>query len=184
MGNKRTFFYIFLTCLTLIIGTLYQPSNTSACDCHIPDTATEAMESVSDVFKGRVLKLSEKTINGEKYDVVSITVSESWKGTKDSEVLVYTDWSSCMFEFEVGKEYLLYAYKFNGKLKVINCGRSSEVTNAQEDLLELGPGRAPTNNVQVQLENDDENKNLGMILGGVLVIGMFSGLIFLRRKKG
>lgn len=180
--KKREKLLLFFSSLTLLIVVVfYQPALTSACKCDVPDNATEALETATAVFKGEVIKLKEETIDGEKYDVALISVSETWKGIEDSQVIVYTDWTSCQFEFEEGKEYLLYPYKHNGKLKVINCGRSADINYAKGDLLELGEGNEPTNTVQ--LEDDFKNGKIGIIMSFVLLLIIASALIFLRRKR-
>lgn len=180
--NKRKKLLLFFLCLSLFtLVVFYQPALTLACNCDVPDNATEALEGASAVFKGKVIKLKEETIDGEKYDVALISVSETWKGIEDSQVIVYTDWSSCQFQFEEEKEYLLYPYKHNGKLIVINCGRSAEINYAQEDLLELGEGNEPTNTVQ--LEDDFKNGKSEILMSFLLLIILVSAVIVLRRKK-
>lgn len=171
--------FLYLTLFTFVVFS--QPVLISACNCDVPDNVTEALDSADAVFKGKVIKLKEETINAEKYDVALISVSETWKGMVDSQVIVYTAWSSCQFDFEVGKEYLLYSYKHTGKFEVINCGRSTEISYAQEDLLELGEGNEPTNTIQ--LEDEFENGNLGVITSFVLLIVGASVIVFLRRKR-
>jgi hypothetical protein len=130
-----------------------------------------------------VIELKEETIDGERYEAALISVSENWKGNEDSQVIVYTEWTSCEFEFEEEKEYLLYPYDNNGMLKVINCGRNAEINNALEDLVELGEGNKPSNTVQ--LEAEFQKGGSGAITGLLLLllIPLVSVPILLIRKK-
>jgi hypothetical protein len=80
------------------------------------------MEGVSSIFIGRVEKQEVKagtispgnamsmTSNGT-YRVVSIAVSEGFRGKANSTVKVFTNFSEagCGYDFELGKEYLVYA---------------------------------------------------------------------------
>ncbi|KAB2334462.1 hypothetical protein F7731_14705 [Cytobacillus depressus] len=175
-----------LFCLTgiLIILMFVNPSSIAmACDCNIPKNANEALEKAAAVFRGEVLQLTEEKINGESYSVALISVSEIWKGIEESQVRVYTEkGSSCQFDFEVGKEYLLYSYEYNGMLKVINCSRCAEVKYANQDLLELGKGKEPVNTVQLE-EDLKSNKlfNQTSILLLLLIIVFVT--VYLWRKK-
>lgn len=180
---KRKKLVLLFSCLTLLtLVVLFQPVPASACDCDIPDNATEALEKATAVFKGTVIMLQEKSIFGEKHNAALLSVSENWKGNEDSQVIVYTDWTSCQFDFEEGKEYLLYPYEYNGKLKVINCGRSAEITNAQEDLIELGAGSKPTNIVQLEDKFQKETSILIMSVWLLVITLVVVTIIVLRRK--
>lgn len=164
---------------------MFNPHHVQACDCGVPDTATEALEEASAVFKGKVIKIREEKINGETHDVVLVSVTEIWKGLENSQVEVYTDWSSCQFPFAVGNEYLLYPYEKNGRLHVIDCGRSAEVNDAQDDLVELGQGEKPRNIVNLEKDFEDNQSYLMMILGVFFVALVVIIIIILRfnRKK-
>lgn len=150
-----------LMILVTVLSVLIYPVPTAmACDCDPPDTATEAMEVATAVFRGTVIKIHKKQTmsDGERYDKVLFSVSESWKGMEDSQAIIYTDsFSSCTFEFQVGNEYLLYPYGLDGKMFIMDCGRSSDISLAKDDLEELGEGKEPTNIV------DLEDRNFGVI---------------------
>ncbi|WP_010095402.1 hypothetical protein [Ornithinibacillus scapharcae] len=156
--------FVLLLLLFIYILPLLNPNHVQACDCAVPETANEALEKASAVFMGEVMRIREEKIIGEPHDVALISVSEIWKGLENSQVEVYTDWSSCQFSFEVGREYLLYPYENNGRLHVIDCGRSAKVNEAQDDLLELGQGEEPRIIVHLEKELEDNQVYLMMIL--------------------
>lgn len=165
---------ICLFAILIILTCFYPPSMVKACDCGVPKNANEAMDRAAAVFRGEVLQIKNNT--------ALISVSEIWKGIEESQVLIFTDKnSSCRFDFEVEKEYLLYPYEQNGKLKVINCGRSAEINNAMQDLMELGKGYEPIKSVH--LEDEFKNSNSYMIISGVLILFVLVTIIISRKKQ-
>ncbi|MFE7064335.1 hypothetical protein ACFVAD_19580 [Sutcliffiella sp. NPDC057660] len=146
-----------LMILVTVLSVLIYPAPTAmACDCDPPDTATEAMEVATAVFRGTVLKIhkNQTMSDGERYEKVLFSVSESWKGMEDSQAIIYTDSSSsCTFGFQEGNEYLLYPYLRDGVMYIMDCGRSSDISLAEEDLKELGKGKEPTNIVDLEDRN-------------------------------
>ena len=153
--------------------TIFAPtSHVVACSCYVPDNASEALERSTAAFRGEVIRLKVESIDGRNYDVALLSVSEIWKGIEDTQVMVYTNWSSCNFNFEIGEEYLLYPYEHEGKLKVINCGRSAEVGVAQHDLTELGAGTQPSHEVHLEHEfrKAESIKQLALMILVVLLL--------------
>ncbi|QOR64775.1 hypothetical protein IM538_13000 [Cytobacillus suaedae] len=173
---------ILLSCLVVLCFSMafYPSSQVMACDCYVPETAHEALEKADAVFKGKVLQLKKERIKGETYNVALFSVSETWKGINETQVTVFTDWTSCHFNFEVGKEYLLYPNKLKGELNVIDCGRSAETQFAANDLLELGKGGEPKN--IVQLEDEFQNDLIITLFGLALPIIVTVSIIVALRK--
>lgn len=132
------------------------------------------------LFKGKVSQLKKEKIKGETHSVALLSVSETWKGIDETQVTVFTDWTSCQFNFEIGKEYLLYPNKLSGELNVIDCGRSAEIQMAANDLLELGKGEEPKN--IVQLEDEFKDHTLNTLIGLALTIILIVTIIGLLRK--
>ncbi|MCA1321646.1 hypothetical protein LC085_17200 [Bacillus tianshenii] len=169
--------------LVAVLSVLLSPAPAAmACDCDPPDSATEAMGVATAVFRGTVLKIhkNQTRSDGERYDEVLFSVSESWKGMEDSQAKIYTDSSSsCTFDFQEGNEYLLYPYSREGVMYIMDCGRSSDILLAEDDLEELGMGTAPTNIVDLEerqlggLSVDTVLKWVVGIVFGVAVLVMF-----------
>ncbi|MBB3112556.1 hypothetical protein FHS18_004657 [Paenibacillus phyllosphaerae] len=157
-----------------------------ACDCGIPPNAQAAVDESSAAFTGKVIQMKQDRSEGE--DVVLLEVTQAWKGVTDSQVIVRTTWSSCQFEFEQGREYLLYPYTKKDELYVINCGRSAEISQASLDLEQLGTGTTPTN--KVSLEDDFRPLWLRgllisiplLLLAGLLLLG-YSRLMARRKRR-
>ncbi len=174
--------------LKLIIGVLLSqiifianPVSVSACNCYIPENAIEGLEKSDAVFSGKVKNIKKAKVNGETYNAVLIEVDKIWKGINESQSIVYTSWSSCQFEFEIGREYLLYSYKNGDNYYVMNCGRSTDILNGKEDLELLGPGNEPTEIVTLSFEYNKETWILGTI--AVVVLLCTSMIIINRRLK-
>ncbi|MCD8511222.1 MAG: hypothetical protein LRY73_16030 [Bacillus sp. (in: Bacteria)] len=173
---------IFAMIFTFFVTT-YESQQVLACECDVPETAEEAMEQADAVFRGTVIDMKTTKVNVEKYDVALLEVSETWKGIADTQVIVTTDWTSCGFSFEVGREYLLYPFYSGGTLFVINCGRSGSVEFTGEDLQQLGKGEVPSN--EVNLEGQFHNNTNWTIPVVILLSVATAGLwFFQRRKKG
>ena len=123
-----------------------------ACYCAPPGTPSEALAQSHSVFRGVVTSISTVErgdgIWGSDDPVdVEISVSEVWKGSTSRTRTLKTVRSevSCGFEFEIGAEYIVYAYE-NSSVSL--CSRTHSVAmgfhDDYNDLEELGQGQAPT----------------------------------------
>src|SRR5690606_36426110 len=128
---------------------------------------------------------------------VKFEVDQSWKGSNQSELIVYTerDSASCGFEFSLNKEYVVYAKEEDGKLRASICSRTAPVASAKEDLTELGQGEKPVKQLSSNTENvkksekaaaQDSGNQVYIIftaLGIGLAVGMIVGFIMKGRKR-
>lgn len=160
----------------IAIALVTSPLQVSACSCDIPADAIEGMAHSDAVFTGEVKHIKRANINGDTYDAVLIHVDEIWKGINESQVIVYTGWTSCQFEFEEGEQYLLYAYKNEDKLYVISCGRSTVMSNGAEDIKLLGPGDKPSKEVNLTFEYNKWE----WIIGSIAVVALLSTAVIIR----
>ena len=102
-----------------------------------------ALEEAAAVFSGRVIAIVPYGTNSVN---VTIMVRTIWKGDVEKEVRVTTLKSSnaCGFPFRKGEEYLIYARTVGrGKDKRLSaglCSRTKRLSDAKEDLSELGIG--------------------------------------------
>jgi len=68
----------------------------------------------------------------------SFAVSESWKGAETTTVTVRTrPGVDCGFKFDVGSQYLVYAYPSRDGWETNVCTRTGEITTAANDLAYL-----------------------------------------------
>ncbi|OWA33451.1 hypothetical protein B9G55_22585 [Saccharibacillus sp. O16] len=184
MYRKLKIFGIFL----LLLGPLVMLSPTErtlACSCMIPPSAQAAKAEAAAVFLGTVTDVKEVSRRTEGYYEAQVNVQESWKGVTQANVKVYSDFSSCSFDFEVGKSYLFYAYNVQQRLDVINCGRSRELSTeypeTAADIEELGAGTRFVSKQAVGEKSNSEERRAptwaGWAAGGSLVILVISGLL-------
>ena len=164
------------------------PSNTSACSCAELPSVEEEFERSQAVFSGRVVDVREKrSIKGYQTKSVLFEVTNTWKGVKQSQIIITTGQGGgdCGFNFKEGQEYLVYVNKstmYGGKTLVSTiCDRTNELSVLQEDLKILGEGQPPIEDVDL---TGKHKGNQYYIWGAaVIVIGILLILIFRRRKK-
>ncbi|CAM4056562.1 hypothetical protein [Saccharibacillus endophyticus] len=189
---------IALTLLSMTLSVAFPVQKAAACSCLLPENAAEAKERSAATFTGTVQSIGEfKSDRKEAYYAATLSVNESWKGMDEPETVVYTSWSSCQFDFEKGKTYLLYPYEHDGRYEVTNCGRSGEVMQANadvmKDLQELGAGmkfEAPPDRANAEESAAAEPERtrglswLPVTLGGVaLIVIVVGGWIAIRGRK-
>ncbi len=106
---------------TLILFLFSAFSQTAiACSCGtVP--FEEAIANSDEIFIGRIIKLEydrdllpSKTHESlpmfrQQYWVATLGVSKKWKGSKSSTIRVRQTSNSCEFEFQFGKEYIVFA---------------------------------------------------------------------------
>lgn len=130
------------------------PSTSYACKCVEPKSPTEELEESSAVFSGKVIDQLEK--GRTQFNLFE--VKESWKGFNESQVIVETvnSSSSCGYEFEDGKEYIVYTNETDGHLEVSLCSRTELLSAASEDIDELGKGEEPSEQVTLNLSEEGQ----------------------------
>lgn len=131
------------------VGVLFSGIRAEACSCLPPPAPKIALEKAGAVFLGVVTKL-ELVQDPSSWPKVKATlaVNRTWKGvtTKTVEVTTSRGGASCGFGFQLGQEYLVYAYTAKtGEWTTSLCTRTRSKYHAQtEDLPELGEGEIPT----------------------------------------
>ncbi len=90
--------------------------------------------------------------SGAEVLVVKIKVEQRWKGSDAEEMILYTSQiryddgsgggSGCDYSFESGKQYLIYAFGPEDKLKTHACARTRLMEYAEKDVRELNKIKA------------------------------------------
>lgn len=76
--------------------------------------------------------------------IISLRVLRAYKGSREERLMVHTSLSSCGFDFEIGKRYLVYALGTSiHKLSSYKCTRTALLERAASDLRFLR-GEPPT----------------------------------------
>jgi hypothetical protein len=135
---------IFFVLSVIILALLVFPQNIYACSCNINPSPQQSLEKSGAVFSGKVLRVNRPMID-TGHNRVTIAVKEIWKGDIYEEITIYTPAQSpmCGYDFEEGKEYLIYANEWKDTLTVSLCSRTQLLSAATEDLQDLGEGKKP-----------------------------------------
>jgi hypothetical protein len=117
-----------------LIAVILGKGVATGCDCIPNPQPRRALRTAAAVFAGRIFAL---TPNG-----ATLRVSSAWKGVPANQELVevMTPADTCMFLFEVDREYIVYAYREErgGALYTNICTRTNLMSRAKEDLKKLG----------------------------------------------
>jgi hypothetical protein len=137
----------------LLLGGLmfgFEPAPAYACSCVDRPSPAIALQKSAVVFAGEVLSIRKKGLNlfGAEYDEhpirVAFRVTEIWKGADADRLTVRTSMSTCGFDFDVGRQYLVYAYESPEGLATGICTRTADLAKASDDLAALGKGKVPS----------------------------------------
>ena len=130
----------------------------SVCSCAPMPTPEEQLRNTDRAYVGQIIGF-EKLAQGIPLTVASsgkedewlpdeirilFRVSESWKGVRDSLVVVRTSfWGpACGYPFASDGEYLVYDYRRGGHYETNDCTRTRPLSQASDDLAYLrGTGK-------------------------------------------
>jgi hypothetical protein len=176
---------VLIFCFVFSLMFISIPSTGYACSCAELPSVEGELERSEGVFAGKVIEIKEnKTLNGVMTKSVLFKVENTWKGISQSQVIISTGigGGDCGYEFEEGKEYLVYSsnskvYSGNN-LSTTICRRTNDLAFAQEDLVVLGEGKPPTE--QVNLEGEFRGFSPYV---WVLVIGIVGIVAFLTWRR-
>ena len=131
-----------LTCVFAVLT--FSASLAFSCSCAPKPSVGKALSQSDAVFVGRVIAWHNASIEfapGERSSGYSFVfeVERLYKGALSSEVVVLTGngRGDCGYGFQVGGEYLVYAYGKKG-LETNICTRTTNISRADLDLEELG----------------------------------------------
>ncbi len=122
----------------LLLCTALFSSLTAFANCPVPEIKANGQFFKSDVvFTGTVL--SQRYRNGEDDGgwYYRVRVVQVFKGPISKEFIVYTEDASNRFPLEKGREYLLFAHRYHGRLKIDNCGNSALLSEAAKSLQQI-----------------------------------------------
>ncbi len=170
--------YAIVSLVTFIFLMNVSPNTGYACSCVKPGSAQEELERSSAVFSGEVIGFLDKNTNGlmqSSVDPIAVLfeVEETWKGVTQSQVIVYTvrDEASCGYQFALNTKYLVYAHESDGSLKTNYCSKTTLLSLAVDDMDELGEGEKPTEQVSIDLEqNENQLLSLNSIMNNLIYI--------------
>lgn len=176
-------------CLVLSFMIISIPSTIYACSCAEIPTVEEELERSKAVFTGNAITIKEQRhLDGSITKSVLFGVTKTWKGVSESQVIITTGLGGgdCGYEFEQGKEYLVYAnnssmYGEKDDLVTIICDRTNELITAQEDLALLGQGKIPTEQVNLK----GELRGISLYVWGIAIaiVGIVVSFVWKKFKN-
>ena len=119
-----------------------------ACTLPIPTVTCEFLNSDA-VFLGTVVSVKIAPARDDEYQgwLYDLTVRQSFRGPHTKTIRVFTENSSGRLPLDLGKQYLIFAYEYNGRLEITNCGNSSLISAAGPALRELQKLQIPNDAV-------------------------------------
>src|SRR5262245_30846592 len=129
-----------------LVLTLLPFSDTAfACSCAKAPTPCQAYGQAEAVFIGTPkevsgIELKDKIENSAyRYRIFRFSVDQAFSGVNGSQISVMTGRGSgdCGYDFKIGEQYLVYAYRHYQKKEMFStsiCSRTRPVRNADEDL--------------------------------------------------
>ena len=126
--------FIFLSFLLLVFS-----GESNGCSCAGTQLPCESYWQASAVFLGTVT--SSKDINPKRGDldfygrVFHFTIDKSFRGVQGTEVEIMTGngGGDCGYGFEIGRQYLVYAYRDENRLVTGICSRTRPTSHAEAD---------------------------------------------------
>jgi hypothetical protein len=106
-----------ISSLLALLFVIAEPKSAHACLCGYEPPA-ERFSSITAVFSGRALEVNSPyqqegrllVLRPPHVYVTHFVVDRVWKGSLGEKILVTTGASNCASQFEVGNEYLVWAY--------------------------------------------------------------------------
>jgi hypothetical protein len=124
-----------------LLMLLFASATGYACSCMSSGPPCQAFWKVNAVFSGQVISINSQSAgdkHGYKMRVVRLLVKEAFRGVDVPEVEVLTGQGGgdCGFGFQIGQEYLVYAYRRETDQLLVTgiCTRTRSLGKAQEDL--------------------------------------------------
>ena len=161
--------------LSIIFG-FFQVSQSFACSCMMPGNPASELEKADSVFQWTVTNISTKRFG--KQNIVEFDIAGYWKwNVSDSTVITQESSAACGYNFEEGKDYVVYSWfdSDNDEHYVNLCSRTTTLENAGDDLAELWDFTPNTQEDAIDdiiPENNDKNNTLFIILALLVVLGM------------
>ena len=127
--------------LAVVFTGLLVPDASLSCSCEPPGTPLEELALYDAVFTGRVVAIAQVAGTPEEDVRILFQLSAVWKGALREDIAIRTGPydAACGYPFEVGGEYLVYAYSpGDGDLYTGLCSRTNSLAAATEDVAQLG----------------------------------------------
>jgi hypothetical protein len=142
-----------------------------ACMLPTPTVACEFLNSDA-VFVGTVVSVKVAPARGDEYQgwLYDLTVQQVFRGPQTKTIQVFTENSSGRFPLDLSKRYLIFAYEYDGRLEIDNCGNSSLLSAAGLSLRQLQKLQIPKDAVIEGNVSLSGTPDRAMHLSGIRVV--------------
>lgn len=190
MGKR----FVWIATFFVILGALQAiaPSTALACSCVPPPPPQEALAQSEAVFSGKVVSITTEEIPGAegtgllRRRAVVLEVASAWKGVSSLQITIRTafDSAGCGYDFVEGERYLVYTYKAaeGESLETGLCNRTKALADANEDLVALGPGSLPQEQIGMPRAGEISQPALIAAIVALLCLGIGTAAIRRRRR--
>jgi hypothetical protein len=173
---KKLFLVFSMVICLFIFALTVKPSVSYACKCVEPNSVEEELKLSDTVFKGKIIEIKKDKHSRR----ILFEVTNIWKGLSTSQIVLIDEISSCSINFNDGQEYLVYANNYGDDVLTTNiCDRTIELKSADNDLLLLGEGEAPTEIVNLE----SESKYFNVIWWGPFIVIPVLLVVFIWKRK-
>jgi hypothetical protein len=148
MNNRRALEFslsLLLKVLASACALLFSAiSSFGFCPRPDPTVACEFLNSDA-VFVGKVISSRAVSPQGTELDgwLYALSIQELFRGPQTKIIGVFTENTSGRFPLAVGKQYLIFADEFEGRLTITNCGNSALLSKAQGAIQKLRTLKIP-----------------------------------------
>jgi 5-hydroxyisourate hydrolase-like protein (transthyretin family) len=131
-----------ILCGLAVIALLFVAQTVSACSCAFGGAPCQEYWRVDAVFSGTVVSSGKITVDQGSYKsemrLLHMMIEQPIRGIQTPELDVITGWGGgdCGYGFQVGKRYLVYAYRDakDNRLSTSICTRTRLLADADDDL--------------------------------------------------
>lgn len=134
-GMMKTVIRFSVICTLLLMFLTADRSQAWACTCIANMPLYNTLVNSTAIFSGKVIRQdSPATFGLENWylSVETVEVTNIWKGPTNRTLVVAN--SVCGFPFEVGKEYLIFAWDVEGMLVTGSCSETQAIETAEAQM--------------------------------------------------
>jgi hypothetical protein len=150
----RAFLARLVNAVFVLVGIAFVPSSAYGCDCvRLTPLSPKVRQEAPFIVEGvaiEIVERSEHTLttsrNGSSGSVrpldrvVVFEVAAAWNGVESARFSVLAEMSDCVFPFEIGGRYLVFANRHSsGRAETSICSRTTALKDAGPILRALGP---------------------------------------------
>lgn len=131
-------FRLFRAVLIAFVGVFLPLASFGVCSRPDPTVRCEFLNSTA-VFTGTVISTRDEPARGTRPDdndgwIYTLTVQRRFRGSFSNTIEVYTENASARYPLDNGKQYLLVAFRYRGRLQILGCGNSALLSDAKKSI--------------------------------------------------